>query len=152
MAFSVYDVQNQYITLIKSNVTDPNDERNAAGLEWVYDDVPITNNPAKYPRISVLAPANSSEQHELNSNKHRVTVRIEVQIRVKRSRTFDGKTPQVFADDLADEVIGALRADASINALRTNAGVFQVVLEADNIVSGEEVIIRQLIYRNVMAR
>jgi hypothetical protein len=153
MAFTVYDVQQEFISLITTSVTDPNDDRAANSLQWVYDDIPnATLSSAKYPRISVLSFNANSEPHEINSNKQRLSPRIEVQVRVKQGRKFNDKNPQEFVNDLAEDVMESLRTDTAYTNLRTNAGVFRMVLEAENTVYDNDVIVRQLIYRTTMVR
>lgn len=151
MAFTISDVQTAYKTLIKDNVSDPNPTRN--GKEWVYDDVPaITLGAAHYPRISVLCFNAPSEPHELNSHKQRLNARIEIQIRVNKGFKVGTANPNIFANDLAENVIEALRLPASITYLRDNAGIFQPVLEAENTIQNSDIIIKQLIYKNILAR
>jgi hypothetical protein len=148
---SVHDVINEYISIIENEVDDPNVLRKTDGLKWVYDDIPFAVMGNKYPRISVLSFGNPNEMHEVGSNRQRLNVRIEIQIRVRRNK-FNNKTPQEFLDDLGLEVMEALRKSESKTSLLSNCNVFQTVLEAENIIYEDDVLIKQMIYKNILVR
>lgn len=148
----IHDVITEFISLIDSNVTDPNSARKGAGRSWVFDDIPLSNLSAtNYPRISVIAPSANSVPHSLCGNQQRVEVRVEVQIRVRRTK-WNSQTPQQFLDDLSLDVMEALRLDASRTQLNSNAGVFHSTLEAENTIYADDIVLRQLIYKNIMVR
>jgi hypothetical protein len=148
----VHDVVSEFIEIINSNITDPNSTRLGAGKSWVFDDIPLSSlGSSNYPRIAVVSMSSTVSPHELNSNNQRVNARVEVQIRVKRTKWND-QTPQQFLDDLTLSVIEALRLDSSRTQLCDEVGVFQSVLEAENTTYLDDVIIKQLIYKNIMRR
>jgi len=148
----VHDVITEYVNLLNSEVTDPNSSRKAKGLEWIYDDIPKnTMSAGNYPRISVLNYGSPTEPHELGSYRQRTNVRIEIQIRVARTKWND-QTPQQFIDDLSLSVIEAIRKASSVSSLLTNVHVFNSFLEAENTIYGDDILIKQLIYKNVMVR
>ena len=148
---SVHNVISEYIDIIESNVSDPNEVRKTDGLRWVYDDIPYSVMGNKYPRISVLSFGNPVETHEVGSNRQRVNVRIEIQIRVRRNK-FNNKTPQDFLDDLSLEVMESLRKPESKSSLLTECNIFQTILEAENIIYEDDILIKQMIYKNVLVR
>jgi hypothetical protein len=148
----VHDVISEYIDILESAVSDPNEARRTKGLKWVYDDIPaVTMGADKYPRISVLSFTNPVEPHELGSYRQRQTVRIEIQIRVARTK-WNTLTPTQFLDDLSLSVIEALRSTTAISQLLTNVHVFRAFLESENIVVGDDILIKQLVYKNLMVR
>ena len=148
----VHDVISEYIDIIDSNVSDPNSARNSKGLKWVYDDIPLASlSSSNYPRISVISTTATSEPHSLCGNQQRVNVRVEVQIRVRRTK-WNSQTPQQFLDDLTLSVIGALRSEASRLQLNNNVGVFNSKLEAENTIYDDDLVIKQLVYNNTMVR
>lgn len=148
----VHDVIEEFISIIESNVTDPNSTRLSKNLKWVYDDIPLASLSApNYPRISVVSFGAPSVPHNLCSNEQRVTARIEVQIRVKRKK-WKTQTGLQFADDLTFDVLAALASEAGRSDLLNNANVFHSVLEAENTIYEDDLIVKQLIYKNVFKR
>lgn len=151
VVFTPFDVQDEYVTQLNAQLTDPNSTRLSKGLEWIYDDVPKAKTAGAYPRISVLQLNNPSEGHALGSKKDRITVNLLIQIRVARTK-FSGKTPPQLLGEIESDVIEAVRTDSFRNTLKSNAGVFNIILRADNTIDNPDVLIRELIYENVMAR
>lgn len=150
----VHDVIQTYIDIIEKHVPDPNTARatRTTGRKWIYDDLPKSSLGAdKYPRISVLNKGTPSEPHALNSHQQRLNVRIEVQIRVRRSK-WNNYTAEQFADDLTLKVIEALRLDSSYSKLLADVNVFQPQLEAENTTLADDLIVKTLIYKNIMRR
>lgn len=149
---SVHDVITEIISILNSNITDPNSTRLAKGLKWIYDDIPLASlSTPNYPRISVVSFGAPSTPHNICSAEQRVNVRTEIQIRV-RGKKFGSQTAQQFLDDLSIDVISAMANETSRTQLLDNADVFQSVLEAENTVYEDDIIVRQLIYKNVMVR
>jgi hypothetical protein len=148
----VHDIIKEYISIIKEEVSDPNTTRKTQNKEWVYDDIPLAQlGNTAYPRISVVCFGAPSRPHELNSNKQRINARIEVQIRVRRTK-WDNKSPQEFLDDLTMQVIDALRKNDSRLQLLSEVGTFHQTLEAENTTYGDDVLVKQLIYKNITRR
>lgn len=149
---TVHNVISEIISIIKTNVVDPNSKRKASGKSWVFDDIPLANlGETQFPRISVVSFGASSVPHELNSYQQRLNVRVEIQIRIRRNK-WENQQPQDFLDDLTQEVIEALRLETSRVALYDNQQVFQSVLEAENTIYADDVLVKQLIYKNIMRR
>ncbi len=148
---NTHDVINRYISILESELTDPNSQRRNSNLKWIYDDIPYSTSGAKYPRISVLSFGNPVEAHEVGTTRQRVTCRIEIQIRVKRTKWND-KNPQTFLDEIALDVIDSIRKESSREALLTNESVFHTQLEAENNIYSDDLIIKQLVYKNIFVR
>lgn len=150
---TAYDVQEEYIRLIQLAVADPNNERVAKGTQWIYNDLPAsTMGPANYPRISVLHISSPSTQHEIGGNYQRLNVRIEVQIRTLKNLKFNNKNSSEYINDVGLQVVDALRSQTAYDGLRTNAGVFQTTLDSENLTVANDIVIKSLIYNNVMRR
>jgi len=148
----VHDVISEYKSILELNVEDPNSSRRSAGTQWIYDDLPAaTIGPSHYPRISVLSFSCPVESHEIGTYRQRQTVRVEIQIRVPRTK-WNGMTPPEFLNDLSLDVMEALRLPASIASLLSQVHVFRAVLEAENTIVADDVLIRQLIYKNTLVR
>lgn len=61
MAQNLEEPENQLITLLKDNLTDPN-STNRSGTGWIYDDMPrIDLSKNSYPRISVIPVTETGE-------------------------------------------------------------------------------------------
>lgn len=146
-----YDVQDEYVTQLRAQLTDPNSTRLGKGLEWIYDDIPKARTTQAYPRISVLQLTNPAEAHALGSKKDRITVNLLIQIRVARQK-FDSKSPPQFLGEIESDVIEAIRTDAFRESLRTNAGVFNIRLVGDQTIPTDEVLIREIQIENIMER
>ena len=146
-----HDVIEEYIDIINNDVLDPNSTRRSNGLKWIYDDTPLTTLKNKYPRISVLSFGSPVELHEVGSSRQRVVARIEVQIRVSKSK-FKGKTPPKFLSELSQQVIESLRTATAKTQLLDNVQVFETILETENTIDLDDVKIRQLIYKNTLVR
>jgi len=149
---SIHDVVSEIISILNTDISDPNSTRLAKGLNWIYDDIPRTSLSApNYPRISVVSFGAPSTPHNLCSNEQRVNVRTEIQVRVRRGK-WGSQSPQQFLDDLSFDVLSAMANIDNRAQLLANTDVFQSVLEAENTIYEDDVIIRQLIYKNVMVR
>jgi hypothetical protein len=149
---SVHDVITEIISILDTDITDPNSTRLAKGLNWIYDDIPRASlSSPNYPRISVVSFGAPSTPHNICSAQQRVNVRTEIQIRVRRGK-WNSQTPQQFLDDLTLDVLGAMANVTSRAQLLSNTDVFQSVLEAENTIYEDDIIVRQLIYKNVMVR
>ena len=151
MVNTPYDVQAEYVTQLRNQLTDPNSTRASKSLEWIYDDIPKAKQAGAYPRISVLQLTNPVEAHEINSRKDRITVNIIIQIRVSRE-TFDGKAPPQILGDIEDDVVQAVRLEAFETSLRSNAGVFNIRLVNDQTIPTDSFLMRELTYENIMTR
>ena len=148
----VHDVITEIISILNTDITDPNSTRLAKGLSWIYDDIPRASlSTPNYPRISVVSFGAPSQPHNLCSNEQRVNVRTEIQIRVRRGK-WATQTPQQFLDDLSFDVLSAMANTTNRATLLSNVSVFQSVLEAENTIYEDDIIVRQLIYKNVMVR
>jgi hypothetical protein len=149
---SVHDVITEIISILNNDITDPNSTRLAKSLNWIYDDIPIASlSSPNYPRISVVSFGAPSVPHNICSKEQRVNVRTEIQIRVRRGK-WNSQSPQAFLDDLTLDVLAAMANATSRAQLLANTDVFQSVLEAENTIYEDDVVIRQLIYKNVMVR
>ena len=150
------EIVKRYITILDSELDDPNTARKASDLRWIYDDIPFAQIGSKYPRISVLSFGNPVEAHEVGTTRQRVTCRVEIQIRVKRVTWEKGVAGEMkynaFLDDLGMKVIEAIRKPSSKSSLLTNEAVFHTQLEAENTIHEDDVLIKQLIYKNVFVR
>lgn len=148
----VHDVISEYVSILESNVSDPNSTRASKNLKWIYDDIPRADlGKPSYPRISVVSFSAPSEPHALCSNEQRLNARIEIQIRVRRSK-WNSQTAEQFADDITLSVINAMRADSARASLLSNANVFQSVLESENTTYSDDILVKQLIYKNIFVR
>lgn len=148
------DVVKEYISIIENTVPDPNVARasRTTGRKWVYPDVPNANLGAdNYPRISIVNKNSPSTPHNINSHEQRLNVRTEIQIRVKRTK-WNNQTAEEFIDALTLKVVDALRLPSSISKLITKADVFQPQLEFENTTYANDVLIKQLVYKNIMKR
>jgi hypothetical protein len=154
MTNNAYLVQNAYINLINSNITDPNSDRVEKGTKWVYDDTPSsTMGPANYPRISVLRNASPVEPHEVGSSSQRIKQRIEVQIRASNKLKFSGKTTSQFIEELAAQISSVITSKTiGIPYLLANAGVFQIELESESSIFVNDLEIKTQIYKNIFKR
>jgi hypothetical protein len=148
----VHDVISKYIELIDDNVDDPNSARKDKGLKWIYDDVPMqTLSPGNYPRISVISTATSVAPHELNSMQQRINARIAVQIRTTR-KSHGTYSPQAFNEWLSGQVRDVFSDEATVETLRDECQVFYPFLESESISYLDDLILRQLVYKNIMVR
>lgn len=155
MTHTVSTVQVAYRDLLRTSVTDPNEERSQKNKEWIYDDLPAsTIGPSEYPRISVLADNTSAQivPHELGSTKERATVRIEVQIRVRKNVKYGDLTGHEFANSLAVQCSDAIRSDSGRSTLYTQADVFYSFLEQENTLFANDLVIKSLVFKNIMTR
>ena len=154
MTVTVHDIQAEYVKILEDFIIDPNRERRNKGLKWIYDDIPAATLKAeKYPRITVLSFTASSTPHSLNcgTDQQRVNATLEVQIRVKKGCNWEKRTDTQWVDYLAIQTIDALRNSTARTSL-INLGVFHYTLEFENTVYQDDVIIRQLINKNIMKR
>lgn len=154
---SVLEVKKQIMSILQSNITDPNSDRQAKNRQWIYDDIPRADlSPTKYPRISVTADTVDSILHELGSTNQRVTVRLNIQVRTKRGVRYQGSWGDLkdyeFLDRLSLEVVETLRKASTYDILREQVGVFDFRLELENELYDSSIMIKSLTYKAVMRR
>ncbi len=150
---TVYTVQEEYERLLNEYLTDPNTERRTKGKKWIFDDLPAaTLGPAEYPRISVMHVSSPSQQHEVGQTTQRLNAKVEIQIRTLKNLKFNQETASKFINDLALDVVDIIRSGTAYVDLRTNAGVFQTTLDQENIAFPNDMVIKSLIYSNIMKR
>jgi len=106
------DVVNMVVNLLRNNLTDLNENRKAAGQNWIFADFPRLD--ARMPRIGVFlidAPATSGG---LGTQKI-VKCRIQIVIVMKKGLKFDidgdgeGENHEDVADYLAEQVMDVLQ-------------------------------------------
>jgi|Deesub1362A_J573_1020465.scaffolds.fasta_scaffold00193_69 hypothetical protein len=142
------ELVNELITLLKTNIPDPNTERANAGEMWIYPDFPET--PAKMPRISIVFVGSSeAEFYAINGGMTLVyPLRYEISawIRMKQKHVINseefagGKLLDYLADQIintiesnafsiSNVIVGKLAGGGSITIVEDNTGIMRKPLE-----------------------
>lgn len=148
-------VVNTFVDLINSNITNPNQKVTDNNLKWVFGTIGKMDVQV-YPRVNVINPTSGSAPHELGSTNQRFAPRIEIQVRVKKDTVMTinstSMTDIEVLDYLSKQITDLLRTTTSRATMLSNDSVFYSVLEAENTVYGDYVLIRQLIFKNILKR
>lgn len=155
MAGTGQSVVESFVDLMEDNLVSTNTHIQTEGKKWIYDDIPRLD-VKYYPRISVINPTSNSEPHALGCVNQRFSPRVEVQVRVKKGMTLniegaDQRDVQVL-DYVSKQVTDLIKSASSRAILLANDSVFYSVLEIENTSYDEQIIIRQLIYKNILVR
>jgi hypothetical protein len=153
MGNTVYDIQSAYIHLLEENLQDPNQTRREKGQKWIYDDLPIlTAGQPAYPRISVIEATSNIISHEVGSTRRRFNSRIEIQIRWHKHTKPEGKLAAQCVNDMASQVDDILKSEDASDYLLENTGVFYTFLEQESVSFPGDLIVKSMIYKNIMVR
>lgn len=140
---------------ISSNIDSLNIETTSYSKKWVFTDIGKLDTRV-YPRVNVLNPTSNSIPLCLHSDNQKFSPRIDIQIRVKKGMVLKvatvDKTDMQILDILSKSITDGLRTTSFRTNILGNNSVFYSVLEAENTIYGDYVVIRQLIYKNVLVR
>lgn len=153
---SGHAVVQTFVSLINSNITNPNPDIGTGSYTWVFDTIGKNDMGRVYPRINVINTTSNCEPHEVGSTNERLKPRIEVQIRVRKGSQFTisevSKNDIETLDYVSKQVTDLIKTTSSLDTLRTNDSVFHAVLETENTTYGDIVLIRQLVYKTILKR
>jgi hypothetical protein len=154
---TVRAVQAEYVDLISDLVPDLNADRVSLNKAWVFDDLPRADlSIANYPRVSVVPVSTSVSPHQIGSSQERVAPKIAIQVRVPKTSkyTIGGslRDSNYVVDYLAGQIGEVMRSGTARSQLLTNVSVYHTFLESENVVQGDAILIKELIYKNEMVR
>lgn len=144
-----YEIIQEYVDILRDNLSDINPERASTGKQWIFDELPRDDlGQGSYPRIAVTHLSTTSEAHELNAFSERAVVRLHVVVYVRAGQSYTNKKDNVLLDELSNMVRKIILSQYTHDRLVKNVGVFHHFIEsAQTIRSG--VLVRQLTFKNV---
>lgn len=149
------DVVEEYVTLFENNLTDYNSVRSADNKKWIYDDLPRLD-VSQYPRIGVTIADESDEPHEIGSFNIRRTINVQVVLYVKKAQKFtissvSKRDVQVMAL-LSEQILTLFKSQSTHDDLLNNADVYHAFIENISDIPDDHVLIKQMIFKNIMVR